>query len=199
MLIIGLTGGIGSGKSTVEELFADLGVPVIDADQAAREVVAPGEPALDAIVTRFGREILNPDGSLDRGRLREYIFEDDAARKELEALLHPPIRARMQAQLEGLDTPYAILSIPLLIESGRTDTVDRVLVVDVSEQQQTERVCRRDGISEQQARAILAAQVSRQERLAAADDVIDNSGSRAALEAQVQALHRSYLTISGRT
>lgn len=196
MLVIGLTGGIGSGKSTVGDLFAKLDVPVIDADQASRAVVQPGQPALQTIVAKFGSGMLNPDGSLNRGQLRELIFNDDGARKDLEALLHPLIRSWMQEQLQDLDTPYAILSIPLLVESGRTDTVDRVLVVDVPEQQQIERVCRRDDISEQQARAILATQVSRQQRLAAADDIIDNSGSSEALEDQIQALHLMYLAIS---
>ncbi len=198
MLIIGLTGGIGSGKSTVADLFSRLGIPVIDADQAARDVVAPGETALETIVERFGGEMLNPNGTLNRARLRERIFADAAARKELESLLHPLIRSRMQERLNALDTPYAILSIPLLIESGRADTVDRVLVVDVPEQQQIERVCRRDGISEEQAHAILTAQSSRETRLAAADDVIDNSGSPAALEQLVQTLHLKYLALAGR-
>jgi dephospho-CoA kinase len=196
MLVIGLTGGIGSGKSTVGELFAKLDVPVIDADQASRAVVQPGQPALHSIVAQFGSEMLNPDGSLNRGRLRERIFNDDVARKELEALLHPLIRTWMQEQLQDLDVPYAILSIPLLVESGRTNTVDRVLVVDIPEQQQIERVCRRDDISEPQAHAILATQATRQQRLAAADDIIDNSGSPVALEEQVQALHLMYLAIS---
>jgi dephospho-CoA kinase len=199
MLVIGLTGGIGSGKSTVAELFTKLGVPVIDADQASRAVVQPGKPALNRIVTRFGNDILNPDGSLNRSLLRKLIFDDEAARKDLEALLHPLIRTWMQEQLQELDTPYAILSIPLLVESGRTDTLDRVLVVDVPEQQQIERVCRRDDISEQQARAILTTQAGRQQRLAAADDVIDNSGGPAALQEQVQALHSMYLAISSRS
>jgi dephospho-CoA kinase len=196
MLVVGLTGGIGSGKSTVAELFSKLDIPVIDADQASRAVVQPGQPALETIVSRFGSDVLNPDGSLNRGRLRELIFSDDDARKELEALLHPLIRTWMQEQLQGLDTPYAILSIPLLIESGRMDTVDRVLVVDLPEQQQIERVCRRDDISEQQAHAILETQVSRQRRLAAADDIIDNSAGPNALEDQVQALHLMYLALS---
>jgi dephospho-CoA kinase len=196
MLVVGLTGGIGSGKSTVAELFSKLDIPVIDADQASRAVVQPGQPALETIVSRFGSDMLNPDGSLNRGRLRELIFSDDDARKELEALLHPLIRTWMQEQLQGLDTPYAILSIPLLIESGRMDTVDRVLVVDLPEQQQIERVCRRDDISEQQAHAILETQVSRQRRLAAADDIIDNTAGPNALEDQVQALHLMYLALS---
>jgi dephospho-CoA kinase len=196
MLVVGLTGGIGSGKSTVAELFTKLDVPVIDADQASRAVVQPGQPVLQTIASRFGSDMLNPDGSLNRGRLRELIFDDEGARKELEALLHPLIRNWMQEQLQGLDTPYAILSIPLLVESERTDTVDRVLVVDIPEQQQIERVCRRDEINEQQARAILQTQVSRQRRLAAADDIIDNSANPEALEDQVRALHLMYLAIA---
>ncbi len=192
MLTIGLTGGIGSGKSTVSTLFAELGVPVIDADVAAREVVEPGEPALSEIAARFGEEILNPDGTLNRSKLREAVFADPTARKELEAILHPRIRSRMAEQLSALEAPYTILSIPLLVESGGAYNLDRVLVIDLPEDEQLNRVCQRDGIGREQAAAILQAQCSRSERLAIADDVIENSGDLAALKAQVLALHRKY-------
>ncbi len=193
MLSIGLTGGIGSGKSTVSTLFAELGVPVIDADVAAREVVEPGEPALKEIATRFGEEILNPNGTLKRTSLRERVFADPQARKALEAILHPRIRSRMAEQLAALEAPYAILAIPLLVESGGSYELDRVLVVDLPEEEQIKRVCRRDGITPEQAEAILQAQCSRSERLAIANDVIENSGDLAALKAQVLTLHRKYL------
>lgn len=196
MLVIGLTGGIGSGKSTVTALFTALGIPVIDADQVAREMVAPGSPALQQVVDRFGSDVLNPDGSLNRARMRELVFADPETRRDLEAILHPRIRTATSEQLAGLDTPYAILAIPLLVETSGTDRVDRVLVVDLPEQQQIERVCSRDNITEEQARAILTAQCSRAQRLAAADDVIDNSGDREALAAQVRALHEKYLALS---
>jgi dephospho-CoA kinase len=159
-------------------------------------VVLPGTPALQQITDRFGTMALNPDGSLNRTRLRELVFADPKARLDLESILHPRIRAAMAAQLATLDTPYAILAIPLLIETGGTDRVDRVLVVDLPEQQQLERVCGRDGIPEEQARSILAAQCSREQRLAAADDIIDNRGDREALAAQVRALHEKYLALS---
>lgn len=196
MLTIGLTGGIGSGKSTVSTLFAELGVPVIDADVVAREVVKPGEPALDEIAARFGQEILNPDGSLNRTNLRELIFADPQARRDLETILHPRIRSRMAEQLSALETPYALLSIPLLVESGHAYNLDRVLVVDLPEDQQIQRVCQRDNSSREQTVAILKAQCSRQERLAIADDVIENSGDLAALKEQVLALHQKYLALS---
>ncbi len=196
MLTIGLTGGIGSGKSTVSNLFAELGVPVIDADVAAREVVKPGEPALNEIAARFGQEILNPDGSLNRTNLRELIFVDPQARRDLEAILHPRIRSHMAEQLSALTTPYAILSIPLLVESGGAYNLDRVLVVDLPEDEQLNRVCQRDGIGREQAAAIQQAQCSRSERLAIADDVIENSCDLASLKEQILALHQKYLALA---
>ena len=193
MLVIGLTGGIGCGKSAVTYLFGQLGVPVIDADKVAREVVEPGQPALGLIEQRFGSHLLAADGSLDRRQLREIVFGDPQAREDLESILHPRIRQTMRRRLEALSAPYAILSIPLLQETGQTDTVDRVLVVDCTEEVQVERVCRRDRIGSENVRAILAAQSSRAEKLNIADDVIENSGPREALVPQVEALHRSYL------
>jgi len=193
VLVIGLTGGIGCGKSAVTDLFGQLGVPVIDADKVAREVVEPGQPALGLIEKRFGSHVLAADGSLDRRQLREIVFDDPQAREDLESILHPRIRQTMRRRLEALSAPYAILSIPLLQETGQTDTVDRVLVVDCTEEVQVERVCRRDRIGSENVRAILAAQSSRAEKLNIADDVIENSGPREALVPQVEALHRSYL------
>jgi dephospho-CoA kinase len=195
-LIVGLTGGIGSGKSSVTDLFTALGVPVIDADLVAREVVAPGEPALTEIATRFGAEIVDSSGQLDRQRLRGLIFSDPTARDDLEQITHPRIRERMVQQLDAINAPYAILSIPLLIESGHDYNLDRILVVDVSEQQQLERAVLRDETTAEQIEAAMAAQCSRQERLAVADDIIDNSGSPEQLQVQVQQLHRCYMEIA---
>ncbi len=196
MLLIGLTGGIGSGKSTVSHLFTALGAPVIDADLAAREIVEPGMPALREITVRFGSGILRSDGSLDRGLLRKQVFSNREARLNLEAILHPHIRTRMAEQLAELAAPYAILAIPLLLESGQTDNVDRILVVDCPEQLQIERACQRDGMKSVQAEAIMVAQCLRPERLAAADEIIDNSGSQEELADQVRDLHEKYLYLS---
>ena len=196
MLVIGLTGGIGCGKTAVTERFARLGVPIIDADRVAREVVEPGQSALEKIRLRFGDELLRSDGSLKRDRLRELIFSDEQARLELETILHPLIRRRMRDRLKTLKTDYAILAIPLLLETGQGETVNRILVVDCPEDTQIRRVCSRDGISGKRVRKILSAQSSRPERLAAADDVIDNSGTLSELAPQIQALHQSYLVLS---
>jgi len=195
-LVIGLTGGIGCGKSRVCELFAELGTPIIDADRLAREAVEPGQPALREIVQRFGAAILRADGRLDRAELRRLIFDQPEARRALEAILHPRIRALMLERLRQLSAPYAILAIPLLLESGRPEEVERVLVVDCEEVQQVERTSRRDGVPAEQVRAILAAQAGRAARLAAADDVIDNSGPPTALPPQVAELHRRYLALA---
>jgi dephospho-CoA kinase len=196
MLVIGLTGGIGSGKSTVCRQFAALGVPIIDTDLLAREVVEPGQPGLAQVIDAFGIEVLTPEGELDRRLLRERIFADAETRHRLESILHPLIRARMAAQLATLRAPYAIVAIPLLVESGRRDHLDRVLVVDSPEEEQIARVCRRDGVDEAQAAAILAAQCSRASRLAAADDVIYNTDDLAALEDQVARMHAHYLQLT---
>lgn len=192
MFVVGVTGGIGSGKSAVTDCFHRLGVPVIDADQVARQVVEPGEPALKQIIELFGYDYLQVDGHLDRRRLRERVFQDDPSRKALEALLHPVIRQRMQQLLTQLDTDYAIFSIPLLIETGQSDEVDRILVIDCPPSLQIERITQRDGISRQAAAAILASQCSREQRLAKADDIIDNSGTLEALCEQVPAFDRLY-------
>lgn len=195
-LVIGLTGGIGSGKSTVAKLFARLGAPVIDADAIAHELVSPGEPALRAIVAAFGRDVLTPEGTLDRRRLRERAFRDPALRERLETILHPLIRREMRRRVQALDAPYCVLCIPLLLETGRTDQMDRILVVDTPPTLQIERTQARDGSSRETVERIMRAQVDPRERLAAADDVIDNSGTLAQLEAQVESLHRRYLDMA---
>jgi len=189
---IGLTGGIASGKSTVAELFAGRGVPVLDTDQIARDVVEPGEPALAAVVAAFGTGILGPDGRLDRAALRARIFSDAGARRTLEAILHPAIRAELAHRSARSGGPYQMLVIPLLVEGGRIDAVDRVLVVDCPVEVQLERLQARDGETAESAAKILAAQASREARLAAADDVIVNAGSLEELAAQVAALDLEY-------
>jgi dephospho-CoA kinase len=196
MLVIGLTGGIGSGKSTVAKMFADLGVPVIDMDTIARELVAPGQPALQKIVETFGHEVLDESGQLDRRVLRQRIFNDPAQRKLLEAILHPLIRAEVQRRIRQCRAPYCIVVIPLLLESDQRDLVDRVLVTDVPEAVQIERTTRRDQISEQEVRKILASQVDRQTRLAAADEVIDTNVDFGSLRKKVGQLHRNYLQLA---
>ena len=189
---IGLTGGIASGKSTVAELFAGRGVPVLDTDRIARDVVEPGQPALAAVMAEFGTGILGPDGRLDRAALRARIFSDPEARRKLEAILHPAIRAELARQSAVAGGPYQVLVIPLLVEGGRIDAVDRVLVVDCPVEIQLERVKTRDGETLESAAKILAAQASREARLAAADDVIVNAGSPEELAAQVAALDLEY-------
>ena len=196
MLVIALTGGIGSGKSTVAQLFAELGVPIIDADLVAREVVEPGSPALAEINSAFGPGILDKDGRLRRDVLREQVFSDAASRRTLESITHPRIREIMQRRLAELHTPYAILAIPLLLESGQQALGDRTLVVDLPEALQIERVNRRDHLEDARVRSILAAQCDRPTRLRAADDVIDNGGDPTRLRDQVEKLHHRYLALA---
>lgn len=195
-LRIGLTGGIASGKSTVTQRFAELGVPVIDADVASRKVVEPGTPGLAQVVERFGVGVL-ADGRLDRRALRNLIFNDSSQRQALDAILHPLIRAEMEREAAQARAPYVIMAIPLLVEGGTArQRVDRVLVVDADETLQIQRLQARDGSSEEQARAILAAQASRAARLSAADDVLLNSGSVAELRQAVDRLHAQYLQLA---
>lgn len=197
-LVIGLTGGIGSGKTAVADLFADHGVPVIDADELAHDVMMPDRPAFDAIVHEFGGEMLTTSGELDRRRLRELVFADDEKRRRLEAIIHPLVYAEIERRLSALDADYAIVVVPLLIETGGTKLVDRVLVVDAPESLQIERVSRRDGTTAEAVEQILAAQLDRESRLAAADDIIENDSSEASLDEKVSALHRRYLDDSSR-
>jgi dephospho-CoA kinase len=196
-LRIGLTGGIASGKSTVTQRFSELGVPVIDADVASRAVVEAGTVGLQQIVERFGPEILGPDGTLNRAAMRAQIFGDPIRRRQLEAILHPLIRAHMEQQAKGVAAPYVIMAIPLLIESGSPrQRVDRILVVDADERAQLRRLLERDGGSEDQARAILGSQTGRDSRLAAADDVLVNDGSVPDLRQAVDRLHQRYLALA---
>jgi dephospho-CoA kinase len=193
-LRIGLTGGIASGKSTVTQRFVELGVPVIDADVVSRAVVEPGTQGLALVVKRFGPQVLDANGGLDRRALRTVIFNDSASRQALDAILHPLIRVEMEKQVAAASGPYVVMAIPLLIEGGNPRRrVDRVLVVDVDETLQIQRVLQRDGVSLEQARAILASQASREARLAAADDVISNVGTVAELRQAVDRVHEQYL------
>lgn len=197
MYVVAITGGIGSGKTTVANQFAELGIEVVDADVIAREVVEPGTPALAAIADHFGSEVIAPDGQLDRRRLRERVFTDPQAKGWLNALLHPLIRTEMQRQCAATRSPYCLLVVPLLVENRLTALANRVLVIDVDEATQIERTCRRDGVSHEQAQAILSAQASRAERLAAADDVLDNqNGTPEAIKSRILTLHETYLAFA---
>jgi dephospho-CoA kinase len=195
-LRIGLTGGIASGKSTVAQRFAELGVPVIDADVAAREVVAPGTPGLARVIERFGPGVVSENGGLDRRALRHLIFDDPGARQDLEAILHPLIREAMERSAEAAAGLYVVMAIPLLVESGLRGRVDRILVVDADEAAQLQRVQARDGGSVDEARAILASQAGRAARLAAADDVLLNSGTVTDLRQSVDRLHEGYVRLA---
>lgn len=195
-LLIALTGGIASGKTAVAELFAKLGVPVLDTDQIARDVVAPGMPALGQLVAEFGADILDSQGGLDRARMRERVFSDPAQRHKLESITHPAIREELGRRSAAAGGDYQVHVIPLLVETGRADAYDRVLVVDCPQSAQIERLVARDGTSREQAVEILAAQVSREERLDAAHDVIENTGTLADLERFVQTLHRNYALLA---
>lgn len=195
-MVVGLTGGIGSGKSEVSRRFANLGITVIDADLVAREVVAPGQPALEAIANHFGQEILNSDQTLDRARLRGIIFTNPAKKKWLETLLHPVIRTETIARLHASTSIYSILTSPLLLETDQHQLVDRVLVVDASEELQIARATARDLNSPAQIERIMATQLSRQERLKRADDVIHNHNDLNELQAQIDELHKFYLQLA---
>ncbi|HTO42751.1 MAG TPA: dephospho-CoA kinase [Burkholderiales bacterium] len=193
---VGLTGGIASGKSTAAKFFGALGVPILDSDQIARDVVEPGQPPLERLVERFGRGILTPDGHLDRPALRDIVFSDPMARADLEALTHPAIGAAMEAQSAAAGGPYQILVIPLLVEKNLASHVDRVLVVDCDEDLQISRLRDRDGSTPEQVAAILKAQAPRAMRLKAADDIIRNDADLNAVRDQVAALHARYLELA---
>lgn len=192
MLKVGLTGGIGCGKSTVCKIFRNLGVPVIDTDDLARQVVAPSSLVLAEITELFGPEVLNTDGSLDRNRVREIVFSDDAKRQQLESITHPAIRSLLHQKLAKLHSIYVIIAIPLLIEKSWQNQADRILVVDCSEKQQLERAMARDGCDEKLIRAIINSQVSREKRLEEADDIIHNDADLESLRTQVEKLHKYY-------
>ena len=195
--ILGLTGGIGSGKSAAAEHFAHLGIDLVDADQAARWVVEPGKPALTAITQRFGQKILLDDGTLNRAALRHEIFTDQSSRQWLESLLHPLIRDEIHQALARATSPYAILVSPLLVESKQNEATQRVLVIDVPETLQIERSMRRDMASREQIEAIMKNQARRDERLAKAHDVIVNDQDLNWLHSEVERLHQFYLTLRG--
>lgn len=192
--MVGLTGGIGSGKSAAADEFARLGATVVDTDAISRELTEKGGAAIPAIERLFGSGFLDPAGGLDRKKMRDHVFADSAAKRALEQLLHPMIRAESARRIAAATGPYVVHVVPLLIESpDYRRRVDRVLVVDCPEEMQLERVRARSGLAESEVRAIMRGQASRAERLAAADDVIDNRGSRDALRKQVAALHQKYL------
>lgn len=195
--ILGLTGGIGSGKSAAAQHFIDLGVHLVDADHAARWVVEPGRPALARIVEHFGDSVLQADGSLNRSALRGLIFENAEERRWLESLLHPLIGAEIASYLARAESPYAILVSPLLVESGQSRLTQRILVIDAPEALQIQRTMQRDGASEEQVQAILKAQADRAERLRHADDVLVNDRDPAWLKQEVERLHHFYLTLRG--
>ncbi|HJR74848.1 MAG TPA: dephospho-CoA kinase [Luteimonas sp.] len=197
--IVGLTGGVASGKTAAARCFEALGVTVADADVAAREAVAPGSEGLDEVVAVFGEGVLDASGGLDRAAMRRRVFADEAARKRLEVIVHPRVRKALKAACEAARGPYAIAAIPLLAEGGGREAypwLDRILVIDVPRETQIERLIRRDGVDAALAERMLAAQAGRELRLTIADDVIVNDGSLQALEAQVTALHARYLALS---
>jgi len=194
---IGLTGGIGSGKSTAADIFKELGAAVVDTDEISRELTAAGGAAMPEIRKQYGPEFIAPDGSLDRERIRRLVFGNAEARKKLEAILHPMIRAESRARVAAARAPYVILVVPLLFESDAyLDLLKRVLVVDCSEERQIERAMRRSRISADEVRAIMASQLSRAARRARADDVIDNDGGMEALRRQVDEIHSEYLNLA---
>lgn len=195
-LTIGLTGGIASGKSTVAKYFSELGVAIVDTDLIARAVVEPGQPAHEDIRDAFGECVFDADGRLDRKAMRTIVFADDHKRRLLESILHPRIRAAAARQSEKATGPYHIVVVPLLAESPMREEMDRILVVDCAEETQLARLLSRDAESEARARQMIAAQVSRDERLSIADDVIDNDGDLEDTRRQVEALHRRYLSLS---
>ena len=196
-LVIALTGGIGSGKSTVAAMLGELGAAVIDTDEIAHRLTAPGQPGARAIGERFGADYLRADGALDRDRMRQLVFSDPAAKKKLEAILHPMIRAEVNAAVRAAHAPYVVIVVPLLVETGAyRDLAQRILVIDCSEQQQMARVMQRNGFTAEAAHAIMASQASRAERLGRAHDVVRNETGLAALRAEVIALHGRYLELA---
>lgn len=196
MFVVALTGGVGSGKSTVAAQLASYGVPVIDADQIAHALTAPGSAVLDLIAEAFGKTLVDENGHLDRAALRALVFSDSSERARLESILHPRIREEMMRRLAELSASYALLEIPLLFETGQTDIADRILVVDLPESEQIRRVRERNGLDTQEIRRIVDSQAPRSVRLAGADDIVDNSGDPERLKDQVARLHRYYLELA---
>jgi dephospho-CoA kinase len=196
MLVIAVTGGIGSGKSTVAELFQAKGIPNIDTDKVARKLVRPGSPLLQQIAEEFGREFITVDGQLDRKALREHIFANSQARHRLEALMHPAIHAEVMEQIQMLDAPYCLLLIPLLAANPRGYTYDRVLLIDAAENVRAERAAERDDQDPGSIRPIITSQPSREQMLAIADDVLDNNGDPNTLTTAVGVLHQKYLALA---
>ena len=196
MFILGLTGGIGSGKTAASDYFASLGILVVDADIVAREIVEPGKPAWQAIKDRFGNDALQEDGALNRAWLRQKVFAEPDERQWLESQTHPRIRDEIIRQLAQATSPYAILASPLLFESGQIELVNRTLVIDVPEEVQVERASHRDSNQAEQIRRIIVAQMPRQERLSRADDCVDNSGSLEELHPLLRPLHQKYLQLA---
>jgi dephospho-CoA kinase len=191
---VGLTGGIGSGKTTVAELFASNGAGIVDTDEISHQLTAPHQPAVDEIARQFGPQFVADDGSLDRTRMRNFVFTDRIARKNLEAILHPRIRQESVRQIQNSTAPYVIVVVPLLIESGAyRETIGRILVVDCNPDTQVCRVMKRGGLNRDEVLAIIATQVSREQRLSAADDIIHNDADLEALVKQVNALHLRYV------
>jgi dephospho-CoA kinase len=196
LFTVALTGGIGSGKSVVADMFARLGVPIIDTDIIARDLVKPGKPALADITHTFGREVITKNGELDRVKLARLTFSSARLRKQLEDILHPRIHAEVRLKLQKLENPYAIIVIPLLVEIGQVEAYNRVLVVDCDESRQVRRVIERDHRSEDQIKAIMQAQTKRAERISWADDILENNGTLHELEQKVAHLHHAYLKLA---
>ena len=197
MFVVGLTGGIGSGKTAASDYLAEQGIVVVDADLASRVVVEPGQPALDEIEAHFGSDVIAADGTLDRRALRERVFADPAERKALEAITHPAIGAEIMRQLQAARSPYTVLVSPLLLETSQHKMAHRILLVDVPEALQIARTTSRDTVAPEQVEAIMAAQMPRAEKLARADDVVTNDGDLSHLHAQLDTLHAQYLAMAG--
>lgn len=198
MFVVGLTGGIGSGKSAATDYLARRGITIVDADRASRVVVEPGQPTLDAIVDRFGDPVLQDDGTLNRRVLREIVFSDEQARRDLEAITHPAIGDELRRQILASDAPYTVLVSPLLLEGSQKAMTHRVLVIDATPELQIQRTVNRDSVPESQVQAIMKAQLDRERRLAMADDVIRNQGPLEDLHDRLETLHQFYLELAGR-
>ncbi|MDH5648599.1 MAG: dephospho-CoA kinase [Gammaproteobacteria bacterium] len=196
MLKVGLTGGVGSGKSTVAVFFSELGVPVIDADEISRKLAQPGQEGYQSIVAEFGQSVLDKNGEINRDQLRKIVFTDEIKRMRLEAIIHPMVREGIAEKINHTNGPYCIIVIPLLIETGYLDFVDRVLVVDTTPETQISRVKKRSQLSEKEIRNIMAAQIGREERLKHADDIIENNDTVAQVRSRVNQLHSHYLKLA---